>query len=134
MNPTLLVLKSMSAYLEDYAHIEVVPDLKSVTAKADLVLEPVVTSIEWRTNRWRYGYFAERTEVRLELILRDHTNVKEESFESGWVTGGMTWRHTPSGIAKRVVRAVAGATATVLNEADVVDRLARSKVIRPPHA
>lgn len=123
-NPTLLVVKSMAAYLSNHAEIEIVPDLKAVSPRVDLILEPVVDAIEWRYSGWEYAYFAHRIEARVSLTLRDHTDRRDHSWRSDWVTGGTYVSTSPTGAARRVIRAVAHATAAVLDKAEVVARLA----------
>jgi hypothetical protein len=123
INPSRVVAASMRAYLDDHAAVEIVPDLASVTAGTDLVLGLKVEAFAWRTNWWRY-VFAARIDTKLDLWLRDYTNDGEQLLQSGWVTGGTYWSATPTGVANRVVRGLAHATAKVLHEADVIGRLA----------
>jgi hypothetical protein len=123
IHPTQLVVRSMSAYLDEHADVEVLPTVASVPPGTDLVLEPVVRSVRWRTNMWSYAYFASRIEADLDLELRDHTNETVDRLRSGWVAGETYWSTTPTGIANRVVQAAAQATAQALTNGRALSRL-----------
>jgi hypothetical protein len=61
-------------------------------------------------------------EADLEMTLVDHTRRREQALSSGWTLGGVYYATHATGIANRVVRAVAHATAKTLGEAGVPSR------------